>query len=58
MNRAAWRELATLTAGLTKEDPRLPAVMDALLACQQAEDENDWKAFHKAAARVRSAVGI
>jgi hypothetical protein len=51
-----WRELATLTSGLTANDPRLPGVLDALHACDDAYLSGDWEAFCQAAARIRSAV--
>jgi hypothetical protein len=53
---AAWRELAALTAGLTKEDPRLPMVMAALNECDNAFLSGNCSAFRQAAAMVRSAV--
>lgn len=52
----SWRELATLTSGLTADDPRLPEIMAALNACDDAYLSGDWVAFCHAAARVRSAV--
>ena len=51
-----WRELAALTSGLTAEDSRLPVVMAALNACDNAYLNGNWEAFRQAAARVRSAV--
>ena len=51
-----WRELATLSSGLTAEDPRLPIVMAALNACDDAYLSGNWIAFGHAAARVRSAI--
>lgn len=51
-----WRELATLSSGLTANDPRFPKVMDALNECDNAYLNGDWPAFRQAAARVRSAV--
>ena len=51
-----WRELATLSAGLTAEDPRLPVVMAALNECDDAYLRGNWVAFCQAAERVRSAV--
>ena len=50
-----WRELAALTSGLTADDHRLPVVMEALNACDEAYLNGDWEAFRDAAARVRSA---
>ena len=51
-----WRELATLTSGLTANDPRLSGVLDALHACDDAYLSGNWVAFCQAAARIRSAV--
>ena len=51
-----WRELATLTSGLTANDPRLPVVMAALNQCDDAYLSGDWVTFRQAAALVRSAV--
>jgi|CXWL01.1.fsa_nt_gi hypothetical protein len=51
-----WRELATLTSGLTANDPRLSGVLDALNLCDDAYLNGDWEAFSHAAARVRRAV--
>lgn len=52
----SWQELAALTFGLTPDDPRLPVVMVALNACDDAYLSGDWTAFRLAAARVRNAV--
>jgi hypothetical protein len=51
-----WRELAALSSGLTADDPRLPLVMAALNACDDAYLSGDWEAFCQAAARIRSAI--
>lgn len=51
-----WRESAELTSGLTMEDPRLPVVMAALNACDDAYLSGNWIAFGHAAAWVRSAM--
>src|SRR5262245_40140340 len=53
---AAWRELATLTSGLTGDDPRLPVVMAGLNACDEAYLSGNWIVFRQSAAGVRSAV--
>jgi len=52
----SWRELAVLSSGLTADDPRLPLVMAALNACDDAYLNGDFMAFCQAAERVRSAV--
>ncbi|HKQ34020.1 MAG TPA: hypothetical protein VJT11_01815 [Nitrospiraceae bacterium] len=52
----AWRALATLTAGLTAQDPRLPLIMAELDRCDDAYLSGDWTAFHQAADRVRCAM--
>ena len=54
---AAWREVAELTSGIiTADDPRLPLVMDALLAWDDTLQRGNWVEFRQAAARVRSAM--
>jgi hypothetical protein len=53
---AAWRELAAITSGMTRDDPRLPPVMEALDLCDDAFRRGSWVAFRHAAAQVRSAV--
>jgi hypothetical protein len=53
---AAWRGLATLTSGLTADDPRLPVVTAALNLCDDAYLRGNWVAFRHAAARVRRAM--
>ncbi|MEO7861380.1 MAG: hypothetical protein ABIU05_13240 [Nitrospirales bacterium] len=53
---AAWREVAELTSGLTADDPRLPIVMDALLAWDEAIQRGNWVAFRLYTSRVRSAM--
>ena len=52
----AWRELASLTSGMTEGDSRLPLVMGELDRCDDAYLSGDWVAFRQAAARVRSAM--
>ena len=51
-----WRELATLSAGITVDDPRLPVVMAALNQCDDAYLSGDWVTFRQAAVRVQHAV--
>lgn len=48
-----WQELATLTSGITEDDPR----MAALKECDNAWLSGNWEAFRHAAALVRSAIG-
>ena len=52
----AWRELATLTYGITGNDPRFPLVMAALNSCDDAYLNGNWIAFRQSAAGVRQAV--
>ena len=52
----AWRELATLTAGILADDPRFPPVMAALQQCDSAFSGGDWPSFQQAAGRVKAAV--
>jgi len=51
-----WRELASLTYGITADEPRFPVVMAALNLCDDAYLSGDYVAFRHAAARVRSVV--
>ncbi len=53
---AAWRELATLTAGITKEDSRQKPVLGALEACDTAYLANDWPGFQRAVQQVKAAL--
>ena len=48
-----WRELATLTQGITQGDPRLGPVMKALDACDTAYLAYDWSGFQMASLTVR-----
>ena len=52
----AWRELATLTQGITQGDPRLEPVMKALDACDMAFLMDDWSGFQRASLTVRQQV--
>ena len=49
----SWRELAELTSGLTKDDLRLPEVMAALNACDDAYLSGDWEKFQCNATQLR-----
>ena len=53
---AFWRELARMTYGIEKEDPRFHPVMNALDRCDEAFKQDDWPAFERAANDVRQAV--
>ena len=53
---SAWRALASMTSGVTREDPRFLAVMAALEQCDQAFMAGDHPAFQRAALRVKRAV--
>ena len=52
----SWRELAALTSGFTAEDPRLPMVMAALNACDDAYLAGNWRGFQEAAEQVKQLV--
>ena len=52
----AWQELAALTSSLTADDPRLPVVMTALNACDDAYLDGNWGDFQEAAERVKQLV--
>ena len=53
---AAWRELATITDGITKDDPRFQPIMDTLDACDRLFLANDWAGFLRASEAVRRAA--
>jgi len=53
---SAWRELAALTFGITRDDPRFHRVMQALDCCDNAYLANDWVAFQRAGLTVRQLV--
>jgi hypothetical protein len=52
----AWRDLATLTDGITRDDHRFQPVMSGLDQCDLAFEQGDWPAFERAAARVKLVV--
>lgn len=52
----AWRELAKLTDGITKDCPRFGTVMAILDQCDIAFLSNDWPAYQRAAMQVRRVV--
>ena len=49
----AWRELAQLTLGIEKRDPRFHSICDALDQCDQCFEQDDFPAFQQAAERVK-----
>ena len=51
-----WREVAKISSGLTKEDPRLPSVMAALAVCDAAFALDDWAGFQRAKIGVTRAM--
>ena len=53
---SAWRELASLTYGIGRDDPRFESVMVALHRCDDAYLSGDWAAFQSAAQRVKEVV--
>jgi len=44
---AAWQELAELTEGVTKTNPRFHPVCEALEQCDRAFAADDWATFHR-----------
>jgi hypothetical protein len=48
----AWREVATLTAGLTAEDPRLPLILEAMEEGARAEEAGEEPGFVRATTRL------
>lgn len=49
---AEWRELASQTAGLLPDDPRLRPVLEGLSRCDEAFLANDYPGFLRAKAAV------
>ncbi|MFY4728333.1 hypothetical protein [Nitrospira sp. BLG_2] len=49
---AEWRELASQTAGLLPDDPRLSPVLEGLSRCDEAFLANDYPGFLRAKAAV------
>ena len=43
----AWRNLAQLTDGITKDDPRFLSVCDALEKCDRAFEQDNWTVFQQ-----------
>ena len=50
---SAWRELASLTYGITVQDPRFGSIMDALNICDEAYLGDDWTMFQHGQGLVR-----
>lgn len=48
-----WRELAQLTAGLERDDPRLHPVLDMMMQGAKAQDAGDAIGFARATERVQ-----
>ena len=48
-----WRELAQLTAGLERDDPRLNPVLDMMIEGARSQDAGDALGFEKATERVQ-----
>jgi len=55
---AVWRELATLTYGITPQDPRLGPVLTALNRCDEAFANDDWARFQRGANDIKEIVGL
>ena len=50
---AVWRELAEVSSGLTKDDPRLEGVLRWLNICDTAFTLGSWPGFCEAAEQAR-----
>jgi len=50
----AWRNLAAMTGGITKDDWRFPGIMDLLNGCDKAFESGNWAAFQRLAERVKA----
>jgi len=53
---AAWRELARVTNGITREDPRFDPVLAALSRCDEYFLAGDWIGFQHGATEVNRIV--
>jgi hypothetical protein len=53
---AAYRELAAITYGITRDDARFQPVDSALDSCDRAWIARDWMAFQRSRASVHDAV--
>jgi hypothetical protein len=51
---SVWRELAAVTNGITRDDPRFEPVLAALNRCDEQFLANDWAGFQQAAEQVRA----
>ena len=49
---ARWRRLASLTAGLTEEDPRFPTIIRLLHECERHERADNDQAFIRTATQI------
>jgi hypothetical protein len=49
----AYRELARLTGDMPNTDPRFSSVMDALMACDAAFQQDNWRGFRRELERIR-----
>ena len=52
----AWRNLAQLTDGITKDDPQFLSVCDALEKCDRAFEQDKWTVFQQEAESVKRLV--
>ena len=53
----AWRDLAELTEGITKNDPRFQPVCHALEQCDQAFESGSWRTFQIAVSALKGIMG-
>jgi len=51
-----WRNLAQLTNGITKDDPRFLSVCVALEDCDRAWEQDDWPTFQQSVDRIKAIV--
>lgn len=49
----AWRAVARLTDGITKDDPRFAPMKAVLDQCEAAFSAGDWAEFQQAAIQLR-----
>ena len=51
-----WRNLAQLTDGITKDDPRFLSICEGLEDCDLAWEQDNWTIFQQAAEAVKRLV--
>ncbi len=55
---SAWRDLAELSEGITKNDPRFQPVCEALEECDRHFENDDWPKFQESTAMIKRILGF